>query len=349
MSTSNAELARTALDDYILDIAWLPQVDQIVIGDSSGLLQVLDVTHSEVIHEWQAHDGMLSCATNTKQPLTLTGGQDGQFKLWNTQTFELIASHASGTAWSECAVWSPDGQYCVVGTGPRIALIHANGSLVYRSERHESTVSSISWHPESSSFATACFGGVRIFGLSNSEPIQFMSWKNSMISLSWSPDGKFIGCGTQDARIHFFPLPYQKGEDFEMSGYQGKVKILDWDHRAQYLLTNCGTEIVVWPFAGKAPTDLVPWTLDDHRHKVTAIRNQHQGNCFVSADDGGSIRFYRSEGEDLYNYGGYNTGVSITCLTWSPDDQLLALGTTSGEVLVMTAPNSNRIHFLSHS
>ncbi len=338
MTPYNSELFTSLLDDYILNVCWSGDGKHLISGDSAGMVQVFDVFNREVVHEWQAHDAMLCLAVSPQQSLVVSGGQDGRFKLWNLDTFSLLADHQANSAWVECAVWSPNGNYAVLGTGPRVALIDSNGKLIYQSEKHESTVSSICWHPNGLSFATACFGGVRIFGLTASEPLQNMPWKNSMLSMSWSPDGKFIGCGTQDSRIHFFPQPYEFGQDFEMSGYQGKVKILEWDARAEFLLTNCWSDIVVWRFAGQSPAGQIPWTIDEHEEKITAIRYQNQGSCFASADEGGGLRFFHAQAEDLLCYGAYRMRSCISCLAWSPDDLHLAIGTTDGEIVVIRAP-----------
>jgi WD40 repeat protein len=336
---SNPEIARTVLDDYIVSVGWLPDGQRLCVADSSGLVQVLDVAQNTCAAEWEAHDGLLVMAHSPVANLAVTGGQDGSFKLWDTAQAKLLEAYPVRAAWTEHAVWSPDGRYCAVATGRQVVLIEANGYLCYRSAPHESTVSGITWHPGSQKFATACFGGVRIFNIEEPEATSFMPWKNSMISISWSPDGKFIGCGTQDSRVHFFPMPYVEGDDFEMSGYKGKVRLLEWDSRARYFLTNCWDEVVIWHFEGKAPTGQVPWTLREHQQKITAMRYQHSGDVFATADTRGALFFYRANADELSFFAGYNAGVEITCLAWSPDDQHLAFGAATGEVLVMKAPS----------
>ncbi len=338
---STPEMARTELDDYILNIAWLPDNKHIVVGDTAGYVQVFDVETNEVVSDWQAHDGMLALVASPNQPLAVTGGQDGKFKLWNTQNAQLVAEHSTGAAWAECAAWSPDGQYCVIGGGKYIIVMRANGEIIYRSNVHESTVSGIAWHPSSQRFATACFGGVRIFNVDAPEIEQFLVWKNSMVSISWSPDGQFLGCGTQDSRVHFFPLPYTEGSDFEMSGYRGKVKLLEWDSKGDCLLTNCWDEVVIWNFEDGSPQGQVPWTLTDHTRKITAMRYQNKGNCFATADEQGGLFFYKATEEDLNLFAAYNTGVAITTVSWSFDDKYIAFGTVEGEVLVMQCPQIN--------
>lgn len=330
-----------ALDDYIVGIGWLPDGRHIAAADTAGFVQVLDTAHKQCVAAWDAHDGMLAFAHAPAAALAVTGGQDGHFTLWDTTDGRQIETYAARTAWIEHAVWSPDGRYCAVAAGRQVVLIGADGYLHYRSEQHESTVAGITWHPGSQRFATACFGGVRIFNTDDPESETFMQWQNSMISISWSPDGKFIGCGTQDSRVHFFPMPYTPGDDFEMSGYKGKVRLLEWDSQAKYFLTNCWDEVVIWHFDGKAPTGQVPWTLREHQQKITAMRCQHRGEVFATADTRGALLFYRANDDELSFFAGYNAGVEITCLAWSPDDSHLAFGTAEGEVLAIKTPEFN--------
>ncbi len=337
-SQNEYELWRTQLNDYIIGIGWNFTNEYVVVASSCGILTCFIADNYFNQFEVKAHQNGLMClAVSPIENKAVTTGQDGLIKLWDIQSGELLKEIQSENVWVEQAIWSPDGKYFATASGSIVTIFNSNGDEIQEFEEHESTVSGIAWHQNSKSFASACYGGVRLFELKQDEPIEFLEWKNSMHSLSWSPDGKFIGCGTQDSRVHFFPLPYNDGSDFEMNGYRGKVKILDWTNDSNYFLTNCWDEMVVWKFAGIAPQGQVPITLSGHMGKITQAKFQNKNSFLVSGDELGLVLFYDVEiGKEFIT--GIKLRNSVSKICWSNDDSLLAIGTSHGELIIMESP-----------
>lgn len=337
-SKNEYELWRTQLNDYVIGIGWSYTNEFVLVASSCGILTCYNTSYHLKIFEVNAHQNGLMClALSPTENKAVTTGQDGFIKLWDIKNTSLIKEIKSDNLWVEQAVWSPDGNYFAVSSGNTVTIFNQNGNTVQDFDGHESTVSGIAWNSNSKSFATSCYGGVRLFEIENDEPINFLEWKNSMHSLSWSPDGKFIGCGTQDSRVHFFPLPYQVGSDFEMNGYKGKVKILDWTNDSIYFLTNCWDELIVWKFAGVAPRGQEPLTLGGHLGKIMQAKFQNKSSFLASGDDLGFVHFYDTAiGENLIT--GVKLKNKITKLCWSNDDRRLAIGTSHGEFVIMESP-----------
>ncbi|MFO0434083.1 MAG: WD40 repeat domain-containing protein, partial [Sphingobacteriaceae bacterium] len=248
-----------------------------------------------------------------------------------------ITEIKSKSQWVNFAEWSHDGNYFATAEGNTVRIFDSKGKQINCFSKHESTVSGIQWKKDTHQLATACYGGVRLYEVGNDKQVYFFEWKNSMLSLSWSPDGKFIGCGTQDSRVHFFPLPYAHGSDFEMNGYRGKVKTMDWTTDSNYFLTNCWNEIVVWKFAGKSPQGQTPIILDSHLEKITQATFQNKGSFLASGDELGFLMFYDVEiGEKAIT--GAKLKHAVSKLKWSNDNSLLAAGTANGELIIMESP-----------
>jgi len=333
------ELWRTELNDYIIGIGWNFSNDYLIVASSCGILTCFITDNYVKKYEVKAHQNGLMClAVSPIADKAITTGQDGLIKLWDTKSGDLLKEIKSDNLWVEQAVWSPDGNYFAIGSGSIVTVFNHDGDEIQEFEKHESTVSGIVWNSNSKVFVTSCYGGVRLFEINQDEPIKFLEWKNSMLSLSWSPDGKFIGCGTQDSRVHFFPLPYESGTDFEMSGYRGKVKLVDWTHDSKYFLTNCWNQMVVWEFAGIAPQGQVPKTLSGHPGKITQAKFQNKNSFLASGDDLGLVLFFDVEiGEKFITGIKLKNAVSKIC--WSNDDKLIAIGTSNGEIVIMVSPS----------
>ncbi|MBA2613074.1 MAG: hypothetical protein H0U95_13980 [Bacteroidetes bacterium] len=337
-SQNEYKIWETLLDDYIIGIGWTNDNTLIAALTSAGNFAVLNHQLQTKQHDIKAHtNGAISLAVSPKENNAVTTGQDGFMRLWDIESGKLLKEVKMQTLWVEHATWSFDGKYFAVSAGNTLKVFNKEGILIFEYDKHESTVSGIEWRSDSMAFATACYGGVRLFEIDKQQPYKFLEWKNSMLSLSWSPDDQYIACGTQDSRVHFFPLPYTDGADFEMNGYKGKVKILNWTNDAKYFLTNCWDEIVVWKFAGKSPQGQSPITLNGHLSKITQAEFQNRNTFLASGDDSGMVLFFDVEIGDKF-ITGIKLQNPISKIEWSADDNLLAVGTAHGEIIIMESP-----------
>ncbi len=106
------------------------------------------------------------------------------------------------------------------------------------------------------------------------------AWKGSILTLAWSPDGRYLVHGDQDATVHFWVLA--SGKDYQMWGYPTKVRELAWDHTSRYLATGGGPVVVVWDYAGKGPQSSKPLMLEAHEDFLSALAFQHTGPLLAS-------------------------------------------------------------------
>ncbi len=337
-SLNEYELWRVQLDDYIIGLNFTYDNEILVVATSSGLLACYLAKTSTKLFEVNAHPkGLMCLQASPIETKIITTGQDGLIKLWDLTSNTLLKTINASHAWVEQAAWSPDGNYFAIGSGKSVTWFDKDGMEINKFETHESAVSGIAWKSNSSAFATSCYGGVRLFEINKQEPVEFLEWKNSMHSLSWSPDDMWIGCGTQDSRVHFFPLPYSYGTDFEMNGYKGKVKLLDWTNDAKFFLTNCWDELVIWQFEGKSPQGQEALILNGHLAKITQAKFQNKGSFLASGDELGFVHFYDAEiGNNLIL--GVKLKNTISNLCWSNNDKYMALGTSQGELVIMESP-----------
>lgn len=326
------------LNDYVIDLAWSNDAKKIIAGTASGKVTLYDAETGKLLNEISAHqNGLMSIAVSPSKNIFVTTGQDATINMWNIDTLELLKNIASNSQWVNFVEWSKDGKYFASSEGKVVRVFNEAGDIINTFDQHESTVCGIQWKQDSYVFATACYGGVRLFEVGREKDINFFEWSNSMLSLSWSPDGKFIGCGTQDSRVHFFPVPYENGSDFEMSGYNGKVKLMDWTTDSKYFLTNCWNEIVIWKFAGKSPQGQVPISINTHVERITQVSFQKNSACIASGDEMGFVFFHDTEKPSIKNIG---TCLSqeISKLCWSPDGLNLAASTADGKLVIMRTP-----------
>lgn len=327
------------LDDYVAAVDWSHNRTGLLALTSAGHLLRLAAATGQT--EWAelAHPaGALCLAACPSAPVVATGGLDGRLVLRNADTGQVLHEQRLGTAWVEVVRWSPDGQYLAVTCGRALHLFDAAGHALGKYADHESTVSVLSWRADSQALATGCYSAARLFAVPTPEAdltaYETLSWKNSMISLAWNADGRYLAAGTQDARIHFWMLPHVPESDLEMSGYASKVKELSWDATGRWLASNCGPEIILWDASGAGPAGRQPVVLRAHLNRVQRLTYQHRGGLLASGDESGEV-FLWQPARGRQPLASEVLGSPITTLRWSADDTRLAIGTASGRVAIL--------------
>lgn len=328
-SNDNLINIQIELDEYVTGICWLNN-KHLAASTAAGTLYFIDIEIEKVLHKIKAHKGPIQSISSNLKNFVATGGQDGFFKIFEWGNITPICETKLYTDWIEKVAYSPNGEKLLVVAGNKFSLYQTNGELVYQSIEHESTISDICWKSDSQQFASACYSAVRFFDVEQANAQNTLEWKNSMISISWSPNANFLCSGTQDSRIHFWPLPYKKGSDFEMSGYRGKVRNLSWDSTSNYVASNCWNEVIVWPFhKNKPPLGKKPIMLAQSMERITTLKFQNNSTVLAVGDKVGTLVFYDPiTGEEYLAAVQLNS--EITHLEWAPNDNFLAVGTANG-------------------
>ncbi|MGF7079625.1 WD40 repeat domain-containing protein [Mucilaginibacter sp. UYCu711] len=325
---SSLIIFKIPLDEFVTGIGMLAG-GIVAAGTAAGSLYLVESSSGNILSKFNAHHAPIQSLSTNGQNLIATGGQDGMLKIFERNSETPLMIVETDAEWVEKVEYSPDGKFLIGVAGPDLLLMNERGELIYQFTDHESTVSATCWRGDSKQFASACYSAVRFFDVRYQVPLQTLKWQNSMISLSWSPDFKFLCAGTQDSRIHFWPLPFKNGKDFEMSGYKGKVKTLSWEHEAKMIASNCGNEMVVWPFAGKAPLGQKPTTLTLSENRITALAFQPIGKILAAGDKRGLLGWFDPVIADEY-LTAVQLDSEVVQILWSGEKGQLLAATAQG-------------------
>jgi WD40 repeat protein len=331
----------TTVCDYVIKLAWVGGDQQLVVATSSGPVSLFDTITGQL--QWTASGhkfGTLAVAVQDTQPQDIvTAGQDGQIRFWDRSTGQQRLALLGGASWVENLAWSPQGDLLASGAGRKLRLWNPQGELVDEYPDHPSTISSIQWCPTTADLAidstamlaSAAYGCLQLWLPSQSTPWQCFTWKSSVLKLLWSPNGKFIATGDQDATVHFWMVASQT--DLQMWGYPTKVQQLSWDYQSRYLATGGSSEVTIWDCHGAGPENTTPIVLKLHQHLIEQLAYQHQGPVLASAGEDGVLALWQPD-RNPNLLARKNLGAPISQLAWAANDTYLAVGTKSGKVMV---------------
>jgi len=192
-----------------------------------------------------------------------------------------------------------------------------------------STPASLTFDPKSRHIAAALYGGVWLWlPKAKGDVIRKLAWKGSHLSLTWSPNGRYVLTGMQEHEIHGWRL--SDSAHMRMAGYPGKVHSFSWHPSGRMLATSGGPAAIVWPFDdggpwNRKPTELgfaaaglleVAW----HPRKDVLACGCAMGSVqLATASDPGGIPLRESSKD------------KITGLCWTNQGKTIAIGTGRGK------------------
>ena len=325
--------------DHVAAVAWLPDGKLLAVAPAVGGIVLLDRATGEVRCKLAGHTPA-NCVLSAARGLLASGGQDGIARIWNTDTGELVRElRASDTAsdWCEHAQFSSDGTLLATTAGRTLRVWKTTGERVFETTAHDSTIAALAWRPDGAGVGTGCYNGAQLFrakdGVWEPHSYEELRWKGSIISLSWSPNGRYVAGGSQEATIQFWKLPYRPGEELFMSGYATKIRELAWDAASRYLASGGGEIITVWDVSGKGPRGTTPKQLEGHTARITQLAFQNRGPLLASGGADGRVFIWDLVKSQRHRHELSPTS-SVAALAWSSDDAVLAIGAADGNVCV---------------
>jgi WD40 repeat protein len=322
---------RASIGDHIIGLSWSADGKLLAAAAVGGAVHVFDSASGKVLHELPGHGfGTTAVAFQPTGSLLASAGQDGHARLWKDGV--EFAALPGGSAWVEVLAWNADGSILATGAGKKVRLWDTTGKQLAELPPQPSTVYDLAWRPGTNHLTVAAFGGVTLWG--SATQLRAFQWKGSPLVARWSPDGKMLAHGNQDATVHFWYA--DTGKDLQMYGYANKVKELAWDFTSRYLATGGGSLVCVWDCGGKGPEGSKPLMLEGHAadSPLAAVAYQHKGYLLASAGRDGKVLLWQPGNRKGPLVGSDQFEAEATALAWAADDRSLAAGSGRGDVVV---------------
>ncbi len=275
------------LPDYAPEARFSPDGSLLAAATVSGPVLFLDpISGAERFRSSVHAGGAHAVAWSVMLPLLATGGADGAVALLSARDGETRARLPLGRAWVDRLAWSADGATLAASVGRSLCFLSADGALRGRFDGHPSTVTGLAWHAERGAFLTASYGVLSLLSPDDPVPLLQQYFRTSLLTVSPSPDGRFVASGTQDPMVHVWDLEDEANE-VNLTGYAGKVAVLAWSPAHPLLATGAGPGLVMWDFAGGDPYRRPPRTVPlPGGGRVTAIAFLWSGELLVGTEGG---------------------------------------------------------------
>lgn len=349
-----------SLDDYVIDLAWSPDGTQLAAASAAGGITLFGANDGAIQHALPGHEDGANClAWRPDGHALATGGQDGLVKFWDPAAGQHVTSVEMSGLWVEHLAWRPlqrsaisdqmsDVQsapptsdlrpltsFLIAAAGRQLRALRADGSDLHTFKDAPKSISALAWHPEGGCVAVSYFGGVCLWDADDFIAQKEFPYNNGIQALAWSPDAKWLVSGNQDPSVHLW-VPAEDIE-LQMSGYEGKVKELSFDRTSHWLATGGSRDVCVWDCSGAGPEGREPAMLP-HDAKICALAFQHQHGLLASASQDGVVMLWSPERAQPLR-ATVRMPAPATQLAWSPDDNLLAIGSDQGVVYVLKCEN----------
>lgn len=315
--------------DFPTALAWLPDGAQLAVGTASGDVSVLAGSDGARRVIGQHENGVLAVACRGDGTRIATAGQDCAMAEWRMPDGELLHRSTPGQTWVEHLAYQPGGKLLAAASAKRVDLWSEAGELLHGFDGHGGVVAGIAWDG-AKRLGAAAFGGVWLHHIATGEySTEALPWKGAPLTLAWSPNGKVIACGMQDASVHFWRRP--GGHHSQMSGYATKVRETSWSANSRWLATGGGQSVVLWDFGGKGPEGTRPLQLEGHTDRITAVAFQRDGGHLVSGGRDWRLSLWRPGGT-VQALDAHLLGAPVCALAWSPDSRRVAVASENGEI-----------------
>ena len=261
---------QAAVPDHAIGHSWSPDSTRVAVAAVSGPITIFDTNTGKPLHQLKGHGfGTAEIAWQPMGNVLASVGQDSKVRLWDTATGQEVIALDAGATWEEKVLWHPSGQWFATAAGKKVRVWTLagvqgvllpqvargtpaeGGELVRELPQQAGTVMDIKWRPGTNHLTLLAYGAATTYDpLTNAVPLKVLAWKGSPLALAWSPDGKILAHGNQDATVHFWY--YDAVRDLQMWGYRTKVRELAWDFSS---LAYLATGAVRWCASGTVRPD----------------------------------------------------------------------------------------------
>ena len=271
------------------------------------------------------HGGGILCAASDGARIVM-GGDDGKLVALDAKGDVALLASDPKRRWIDNVALHPDG--AVAWSAGKTAFVRS-GKNEEKSLDVASTVVGLAFAPKGLRLAVAHYNGVTLWFPNMAAKPDFLEWAGSHLSVTFSPDNKFLVTAMHEPALHGWRLADNR--HMRMTGYPGRVRSMSWSFGGKALATSGADTVILWPFASKdGPMGKEPAMLAPLQARVTMVACHPKQDILAAGYSDGTILMVRmTDGAEILVR--RNGGAPVAALTWNSKGTLLAFAAEDGE------------------
>jgi WD40 repeat protein len=269
--------------------------------------------------------GGILCAASDGARI-VTGGDDGKVAALDAKGEVTVLATDSKRRWIDNVALHPDG--AVAWSAGKTAFVRG-GKNEAKSLDVPSTVGGLAFAPKGLRLAVAHYNGVTLWFPNMAAKPDFLEWAGSHLSVTFSPDNKFLVTAMHEPALHGWRLADNR--HMRMTGYPGRVRSMSWSAGGKALATSGADTVILWPFASKdGPMGKEPAMLAPLQARVTSVACHPRQDIFAAGYSDGTVLMVRmTDGAEILVR--RDGAAPVAALAWNSKGTLLAFAAEDGD------------------
>jgi WD40 repeat protein len=271
------------------------------------------------------HGGGILCAASDGARI-VTGGDDGKVVVLDGKGATVLLATDPKRRWIDNVALHSDG--AIAWSAGKTAFLRG-GKNEEKSLDVPSTVGGLAFAPKGLRLAVAHYNGVSLWFPNMAAEPEFLGWAGSHLSVTFSPDNKFLVTAMHEPALHGWRLADSR--HMRMTGYPSRVRSMSWSVGGKALATSGADAVILWPFASKdGPMGKQPAMLAPLKARVTTVACHPKQDIFAAGYDDGTVLMVRiTDGAEILVR--RNDSAPVTALGWNSKGTWLAFAAENGE------------------
>jgi WD40 repeat protein len=271
------------------------------------------------------HGGGILCAASDGARIVM-GGDDGKLVALDAKGEVALLATDPKRRWIDNVALHPDG--AVAWSAGKTAYVRS-GKNEEKTLDVPSTVGGLAFAPKGLRLAVAHYNGVTLWFPNMAAKPDFLEWAGSHLSVTFSPDNKFLVTAMHEPALHGWRLADNR--HMRMTGYPGRVRSVSWSAGGKALATSGADSVILWPFASKdGPMGKEPAMLAPLQARVTTVACHPKQDIFAAGYSDGTVLMVRmTDGAEILVR--RNAASPVAALAWNSKGTLLAFAAEDGD------------------